>query len=36
MVGVLGKIILEVIRRPAKMLPQASRLRGLIRAGSSS
>jgi len=33
MMGVLRGRILEVIRRPAMMLPQASRLMGLITAG---
>lgn len=33
MTGVFRGIILEVIKRPAKMLPQASRLMGLITAG---
>lgn len=36
MMGVLRGIRLEVIRRPATMLPQASRLMGLITAGSFS
>jgi len=31
--GVFRGVILEVIRRPAIMLPQASRLMGLITAG---
>lgn len=31
--GVFKGIILEVIKRPAMMLPQASRLMGLITAG---
>lgn len=34
--GVLGRIMLAVINRPATMLPQASRLIGLITAGSFS
>lgn len=33
MIGVLSGRILDVIRRPATMLPQASRLMGLITAG---
>lgn len=33
MMGVLKGIMFEVIRRPATMLPQASRLMGLITAG---
>lgn len=32
-IGVLRGIMLEVIRRPAMMLPQARRLMGLITAG---
>lgn len=33
MMGVFGRTILVVIRSPAKMLPQASRLMGLMTAG---
>lgn len=33
MIGVFKGVILEVIRRPAIMLPQASRLMGLITVG---
>lgn len=33
MTGVFNGIMFEVIRRPAMMLPQASRLMGLITAG---
>lgn len=33
MTGVFRGVILEVIRRPAMMLPQARRLMGLITAG---
>lgn len=36
MIGVLIGRIFEVIRRPAKMLPQARRLIGLIVVGSFS
>lgn len=31
--GVLGRIMFEVIKRPARMLPHARRLMGLITAG---
>lgn len=34
--GVLGKVILVVISRPARMLPQARRLIGLRTIGSFS
>lgn len=33
MIGVLGRIMFEVISSPAKMLPQASRLIGFSTAG---
>lgn len=33
MIGVFRGVILEVMRRPAMMLPQARRLMGLITAG---
>lgn len=36
MTGVLGRTMFEVIIRPARMLPQAKRLIGLITAGSFS
>ena len=33
MMGVFSGVMLEVIKRPATMLPHASRLRGLMTAG---